>query len=138
VRAVKRVSCISAVLAAGLAGCAEKYKMEVAPVTGKVTCNGKPITEGYIIFTPIVSGSADPAKSGKSAYATIKPDGTYSLTTYDEGDGALIGKHEVRIYKPDPEDDEQIVVNRFACSRRVLEVTVEEKDNVIDLDPARG
>ena len=111
--------------------------METAPVSGKVTCNGQPITEGYVLFTPILDASADPKKSGKSAYGTIQPDGTYTLTTYEEGDGALLGRHEVRVYRPDPEDDEQEVIDNFACGRAVGEVTVEEGDNTIDLDPAR-
>ncbi|MEZ6052389.1 MAG: hypothetical protein R3C02_13515 [Planctomycetaceae bacterium] len=50
----------------------------------------------------------------------------------------MIGTQGVRIYKPDPEDDEQIVVDLSVCGDRVLKVTVDDKSNVIDLDPAKG
>ena len=121
-----------------LAGCGEDFQKEVAYVTGKVTCSGTPITEGYVIFTPVVTQGADPMGSGKTATGTINSDGTYELTTYYEGDGAIIGTHEVRIYKPDPEDDEQIVIDPFACGKQVLRVEVKDEDNEIDLDPGRA
>lgn len=112
--------------------------MQTAPVRGSVACGGKTLTEGYITFTPIPDASADVAKSGKSGYAVIQSDGTYEVSTYGEGDGAIPGRHEVRIYKPDPEDDEQAPKDPFACGNKVLEVVVEEGDNVIDLDPSNG
>jgi hypothetical protein len=73
-------------------------------------------------------------RSGKSAYGNIRPDGTYVLTTYDSEDGALIGQHQVRVYKPDPEDDEQPVEDPFACGNARLIVDVTTEDNSIDLD----
>lgn len=123
-------------IALTVAGCGADFAKETAPVSGKVTCNGEMVTEGYIVFTPVVQASADPKDSGKSGYATIESDGTYVITTYDDGDGAVIGMHEVRIYKPDPEDDEQIVEEPFVCGEHIIMVTVEDDDNVIDLDPA--
>ena len=122
--------------AIALSGCTPSYVMETAPVTGKVTCNGELVTEGYAVLTAVVTKSADPTQSGKSGYATIQSDGTYVVSTYDEEDGAVIGTHQVRIYKPDPEDDEQIIEEPFVCGEHVIEVTVTEDDNVIDLDPA--
>ncbi len=96
------------------------------------------MTEGYVLFTPVVSSSDDPLNSGKTATGTINPDGTYTLTTYHEGDGAKVGTHKVRIYKPDPEDDEEIVIDPFACGKQILEVEVKDTNNVIDLDPGQG
>lgn len=120
------------------AGCTPEHVMQTAPVSGSVTCGGKTLTEGYITFTPIPDASANVAKSGKSGYAVIQSDGTYVVTTYNEGDGAIPGRHEVRVYKPDPEDDEQAPKDPFACGNKVLQVVVEEGDNVIDLDPSNG
>lgn len=135
---IRVFSVCASICLVGLSGCNEGFEKEVAPVTGTVTCAGSPVTEGYVIFTPVVSAESNPMNSGKAATGTINSDGTYTLTTYDEGDGAMIGTHEVRIYKPDPEDDEQIVVDPFVCGDRVLKVTVDDKSNVIDLDPAKG
>lgn len=135
-----RVLCLF--LIAGIVGCGEDFQKEVAPVTGTVTCGGQPVTEGYVVFKPDVPPGADPKTSGKTATAYIEPDGTYTLTTYDKGDGAMVGDHTVTILKPDPEDDESpeaIAYDRDPnlCGKAVLKVTVEATDNVIDLDPAK-
>lgn len=61
---------------------------ERGKVTGKVTFTGKPVPEGTVTFYP---------QTGRSASGRIQPDGTYTLTTFDEGDGAIVGSHEVTI-----------------------------------------
>lgn len=76
------------VLAWSGGGCARKTGMETAPVVGKVTYRGKPVPTGTVMFTP---------EEGPAATGNIAPDGTYRLTTYREGDGAVIGRHKVTI-----------------------------------------
>jgi hypothetical protein len=60
-----------------------------------VTYNGQPVTSGSVIFTP----ARDQAKGSASRVATgnIQPDGSYTLTTFDTGDGAVLGQHVVTI-----------------------------------------
>ena len=70
-----------------LGGCGSGLP-ERGKVTGKVTFNGKPVPEGTVTFYP---------QTGRSASGRIQPDGTYTLTTFDEGDGAIVGSHEVTI-----------------------------------------
>jgi hypothetical protein len=70
-----------------LGGCGSGLP-ERGKVTGKVTVNGKPVPQGTVTFYP---------KTGRSASGRIQPDGTYTLTTFDEGDGAIVGSHEVTI-----------------------------------------
>lgn len=125
------------------AGCSKGFEKEVAPVTGTVTCDGEPVTDGLVIFTPRVIPGEDVKNTGKTATGLIKSDGSYVLTTYDTDDGAIIGDHDVRIYKPTPEDDESPEAWDYdedpnLCGRGILRVTVEDADNVIDLDPAKG
>jgi hypothetical protein len=82
------------VLAGGLWGCGSN-EFAVAPVTGKVTCQGKPVTEASITFSPF---SDDPkAKAGKAAEATLNDKGEFALNTYGNRDGATIGKHHVTV-----------------------------------------
>jgi hypothetical protein len=69
-------------------GCSKKTGMPTAPVVGKVTYRGKPVPTGTVMFTP---------DEGPAATGNIAPDGTYRLTTYREGDGAVIGRHKVTI-----------------------------------------
>jgi len=124
-------------------GCAESFQKKVAPVSGTVSCGGMPVTEGYVLFTPKLQPGADPKTSGKGASAYIQSDGRYTLTTYEDGDGAIIGEHVVRIERLAPEDDESVENREYnrdrnLCGSRLLDVTVEDKDNVIDLDPGSG
>jgi hypothetical protein len=71
----------------GLAGCGSG-RPQTAKVEGKVTYAGQPVTFGEITFYP---------RQGRSATGRIQADGTYRLTTFSEGDGALLGQHTVTI-----------------------------------------
>jgi len=71
-----------------------------ASVSGKVTYEGKPVTGGSIGFSPIGTGSGNPGKAGGS---TVQSDGTYTVSTYGEDDGAVIGKHKVSYTAPQGE-----------------------------------
>src|SRR5262245_38319730 len=87
-----------------LGGCGSStFKM--APVRGKVTCQGQPVAGGVITFQPV----DDPAKTGRPAgqagvgsTATITADGSFSLTSIDaaRGAGALVGPHRVVFQLP--------------------------------------
>ncbi len=70
-----------------LPGCGPD-RPETATVTGKVTFRGSPVSAGKIMFYP---------ETGRAAVGTISADGTYRLTTFDSGDGAILGKHQVTI-----------------------------------------
>src|SRR5262249_3000951 len=82
-------------------GCAgsDAGKPKVAPVSGKVTKKGgQPLTHGDITFTPSEGGS------GQIATGQIGPDGSYTLTTFNTGDGAVLGKHKVTVVARSTED----------------------------------
>jgi hypothetical protein len=81
-RALLVLVCLPAALLGGCGG------PKLGKVTGKVTYNGKPVTGGKILFYP---------ESGRMALGEIGPDGTYSLTTFKPGDGALVGSHRITI-----------------------------------------
>ncbi len=131
-----------AVLAAGVAaisGCG-KQEFQVAKVKGTVTCNGKPLTEGLVVYIPAgaaaASSDSKSAVTGRSASAMIQPDGSYELTTYKAGDGAIVGSHSVQVFAPAPVDDDAPLTdaNRYACGNAPLEKSVEAKPNIIDLE----
>jgi len=60
----------------------------MAPVEGVVRYKGKPLAFGGVLFQP---------DSGFPAQGTIRPDGSFSLSTYEENDGAAIGRHRVQV-----------------------------------------
>lgn len=78
-------------------GCGGSNELAVVPVKGKILCEGEPVTAGTIIFMPVAADKKE--VSGRPARGTIQTDGTFVLSTYEFGDGAIIGKHTVT-YKP--------------------------------------
>ena len=60
----------------------------MAPVSGKVTYNGKPLPYGSVGFQPA---------QGQPSGAAIQPDGSFRLSTFAEFDGAIIGPHKVKV-----------------------------------------
>jgi len=68
---------------------------KTAPVKGKVIYNGQPVTSGGIHFQPIAVEGAAATNPGQPANGQVQSDGTFVLSTYKEGDGAVVGKHKV-------------------------------------------
>lgn len=62
---------------------------EVAPVSGTVTYKGNPVADAAVVFYPV--------GGGKVATGKTDDQGKYTLTTYDSGDGALVGEHSVTV-----------------------------------------
>lgn len=60
----------------------------VAPVSGVVKFKGQPLKFGAVMTQPA---------QGQPARAMIQSDGSFVLSTFDEGDGAVVGTHKVRI-----------------------------------------
>ncbi len=140
------------------AGCGDgKYPVRAA--RGKVVCGGQPVTMGSVSFSPI--GEPGSLETGKPASGTVATDGTFILTTNDRFDGAIVGKHNVRYFGPEDEDEEgaaptedspeeragnaERIMARKAqqqalCVQKgeiVLEVTADgENDFTIELSPA--
>ena len=137
-----------------LSGCNSGPK--VAPVRGRVTYNGKPVTGGKIMFYP---------EHGRPSLGTIAEDGTYSLTNKVAGDGAQVGQHKVTIEStkvhPGSTIEAKSVEEEMSQARKgyppgkwlvagkldwlvpekysrlessTLTATVEDKSNVIDFD----
>ena len=75
------------------AGCGSS---KTAPVSGRLTLNGKPLARASITFAPI--GSKDKQEPGPSSAGITDADGRYTLKLIgQEGSGAMIGKHKVMI-----------------------------------------
>jgi hypothetical protein len=70
---------------------------KVAPVSGQVTLDGKPLEKGKITFQPIGEGTITP---GPGSYGTTNEKGEFSLRVVGtDATGAVVGKHQVRISK---------------------------------------
>ena len=83
---------LAIVLLSSCWGCgsnAGPYVGKTVPVKGKITYKGKPLTQGQIVF--------EPNDIGREAYGSIQPDGTFELSTFAKGDGAVPGTHRVTV-----------------------------------------
>jgi len=70
-----------------LPGCGDGRPKRV-PISGQVLIDGKPLTTGDLRLVP-----AD----ARPAWAKIGPDGRFTLKTFEDGDGAVLGTHPVAI-----------------------------------------
>jgi hypothetical protein len=94
-------------------------------VEGRVTCNGVPVANAVIIFSP-VPASADDREPGKAASASTDAQGKFVLTTYRAGDGALVGSHRVAVTL-DPQTP-------CACPSKVFTREVQKGNNEVSLE----
>lgn len=70
-----------------LAGCSDGRPTRV-PISGRVLIDGQPLESGMIRFYPA---------ENRAATGNIEPDGSFTLTTYELGDGCVLGQHPVII-----------------------------------------
>jgi hypothetical protein len=81
-----------------LVGCGEgaigAAKVKTVPFTGKITIDGQPASGISVQFLPKTSDGG-----ARSAYAEVKPDGTFAATTYVTGDGIVPGSYSVKAGK---------------------------------------
>jgi len=71
-----------------LTGCGSSSE-GIVPIKGVVTYLGKPVPVGHIKFYPV--------EGGRPSSGEIQSDGSYTLTCYNEGDGATLGEHRVTV-----------------------------------------
>jgi hypothetical protein len=93
-----------------------------AKATGIVVCEGEPVANVAVRFSPMRAG--DSAISGARAWAQTDENGKFVLSTYDstKEDGAIIGKHEVYVWAT-PETSNSTPA-ALSISEKVTEVEV--------------
>jgi hypothetical protein len=74
-----------------LSGCGSKSELDMVPIKGEVTYNGKPVTEGSVVYIPVES-------TGRQATGKLQPDGTFELTTREANDGAVAGEYRIVVH----------------------------------------
>ncbi len=79
-----------------VAGCS-KSPYTLAAVRGRVTIDGRPVTNGKVMFAPAVSPQGQGINAGKPALGELGEDGSFVLGTYADADGAVVGPHTVTI-----------------------------------------
>jgi hypothetical protein len=75
------------------ASCGNGNRLPVQKVRGQVFVEGKPAARALVVFHPLGDG---PVKELRPV-GHVAPDGTFTLTTYSEGDGAPAGDYAVTV-----------------------------------------
>jgi hypothetical protein len=79
---------------------------KVAPVSGAVTLDGKPLANAHIAFQPEATKGSQNA--GVGSYAVTDASGKYTLQTFDnDKPGAVVGTHRVEISIKRAETDDR-------------------------------
>jgi len=82
------------------AGC-DSGEFAVAPAGGTVMCEGAPVPHAMVFFEPLSSGNS--ALVGKQGIGVADESGKFVISTYGDNDGAVVGKHRVRVGSPNAE-----------------------------------
>lgn len=98
------------------------------PVKGVVLFRGQPLADASVTFSP---------EKGRPATGTTNASGEFTLTTYENNDGAIPGQHMILVtkYEPAPAGDpyaklKSIIPERYSELRTTpLTKTVENGDN---------
>jgi hypothetical protein len=83
---------LTMVTAVALLGCGDGRPTR-APVSGQVLIDGRPLEFGYVNFIP---------NEGRSSGAKLGPEGRFSLTCFEQNDGAIVGSHRVAVNAGEP------------------------------------
>jgi hypothetical protein len=95
----RRKLCLAASALILLSGCSSK-PYELAPVSGVVTLDGKPVPGTVVNFQPMAENGKTP---GPGSTGRCDETGHYVLQTIRDEPGAAAGTHRVRIYSYSPE-----------------------------------
>jgi hypothetical protein len=123
---------LALLLVAGCGGGAEQY--ETIPVRGIVTCQGKPVANAIVNFTPLAAEGRAEGRPGRVALGMTDKEGRFTLSTYQDNDGAIVGRHVVTVGLNSSDDSGTDPNRKFACRDSSKEVTVEAGMGEIKID----
>ncbi len=83
-----------------VAGCGSSAEYELAPVSGVVMLDGKPVPYTRVIFIP--QGTPGQVNPGPGSTAACDDAGKFQLKTVRGEDGAVVGKHAIQISSTGP------------------------------------
>lgn len=101
-------------------------ELETVQVTGVVTCRGKAVPNARVTFNPQEVQGRGTQNLASPAVGVTDGEGRFTLSTYEKGDGVVVGRHAVSVSLPyEPADGTKDPNDSFPCAGRTAEVTVE-------------
>jgi hypothetical protein len=120
---IESVLIVMLLAAVCLSGCMDT---PMAPVKGRVLCNGKPVVAAQVTFSPVPKYKED-SEPGKASTGFSDAEGVFVLSTHKELDGAQVGQHNVTVTLDD--------ANPALCKRHVqIKVEVTRGPNEFNLE----
>ncbi len=89
-----RIGMLALATTLACAGCGEDWQADTYPAQGSITINGEPPV-GALIQLHSTGEAKD--KRDSLPWGLVQEDGTYTLSTYEMGDGAPTGEYAVTI-----------------------------------------
>jgi hypothetical protein len=127
-----KLAVLAALFLGGGSGCGAKGAGSVPdliPVKGKVSLLGQPLTTGTIRF--------EPDDFGRPASGKLQSDGTFVLTTTEEGDGVVAGHHRVSITNISPKSKEGALLKKYTTGKTAkpleADVSAEQSEFTFDI-----
>jgi hypothetical protein len=103
-----------------------KNRKPVHAVRGSVLVGSKPATGAFVLFVPRNEPAENPDPRPR---ATVLADGSFTLGTYEESDGAPAGEYLVAVTWEDPESKSDRFGGRYGAGATKLGATVKEGPN---------
>ncbi len=116
------------------AGCGDSQQYKTVSVSGVVTCQGVPVANATVNFTPLAEAGRAAGQPGRVALGKTDPNGRFTLTTYENNDGAIVGRHTVTVGLNFNEETGTDSKTAFPCRDSSKEITVEPGMGEIKLE----
>ncbi|MGC1274163.1 MAG: hypothetical protein WBC44_10690 [Planctomycetaceae bacterium] len=130
---LRRLFVVGFLLASGC-GPSPEVRPPLHPTQGLLTINGEPAAGAMVVLHPADGKSFD--DRGTRPKATVNADGTFELTTYQNGDGAPAGDYRVSILwlmEPDSSSRWDRLGGRYANPDSTdLRVSIGETANLLN------
>ncbi len=101
--------CLALLQLVALAGCGGN-EFDLAPVSGRITLDGKPLPGADVVFQPFES-NAGTVNVGPGSFGHTDEQGNFTLKTMEGEAGAVVGKHHVTVTLPKEEADAQAALD---------------------------
>jgi len=119
---MKKCSMLALIVLGSLLGCGGVEEFPRAQATGRVMCEGKPVAKALVTFEVKRTGGS--AMVGQLGTAVTDEEGKFVVSTYGNKDGAVIGKHMIRVGKTESSPPCNCALNDMTVQ---MEVDVSEK-----------
>lgn len=120
--------CLIASVGVSCSSANKEDRKPVFSVTGRVFVGEKPAAGAFVVLIP----ENEAAAKHPRPHATVEKDGSFTLRTYGDKDGAPAGKYTVTVWWPqmvDGREEGDRLQGRYSEGKSKLPATVKEEPN---------